>query len=246
MNDELDDIDSAGLAKARWSCVTDSLLEALKNSDPSDVQYLTLHLRIELGLQDVAAVFRDPGACPTTEQWGGIFAHYERDCEDLLPVFVPRLERALATQPGRWVAYVRSLGRSCFDPVDLSACVGIARRHVREDSLPHVGEELLRLLHWAWDCVLGQRPVPLIREFPARHYPRTGLEIIKAVEQVEVSWRAIGLRPVINRDMALRWDEHERWTVWLRMVSAKSGEISPYAVLRPRSDGAWRIVRPAS
>jgi hypothetical protein len=245
MNDEDDDIDSVGLARARWGCVVDALIEALKNSVPEERARISLWMEIELGIREIATALRSTGSSATREQWEGVFRHYETECEDILPALTLRLERVLATMPGRWVAYVRDLGRSCFDPAELGAGVAIARSFLEEDPT-NVGEELLRLLHWSWDCVLGQRPVPSIREFPARQYPRTGLEIIKAVEQVEVNWRALGLRPVINRDMALRWDEHERWTAWLRMVSAKSGEISPYAVLRLRSDGAWRIVRPTS
>lgn len=69
------------------------------------------------------------------------------------------------------------------------------------------------------------------------------LEIIGAVERIELNWKSLGFTPVVNHETVVRWDAHERWTAWIRLMRAKTGEITFAAALRLRSDGVWRIVR---
>lgn len=243
MHDECDDIDSAGLARVRWLLIVEALLDALGNLDSEDRERLSAQLEIELGLRPVVAVAGEDSRALAVEQWVTVLNRYGDAHEELLPVLVPRLERALATQPKRWIAYVKSMGRSCFDPAELSGCAAIAKKHV-DGPLDPVLAELIKLLHWSWDCLFGQRPVPWVREVPRRGHPTIMLEIIGAVERIELNWESLGLTPVVNHETVVRWDAHERWTVWIKLMRARTGKITSTAALRVRSDGVWRIVRP--
>jgi hypothetical protein len=245
MHDEYDDIDSVGLARARWLCLVDALLDALRNLESEDYDKLSRQIEIEMGLRHVVPPFeREKYFTPVT-YWELKFKRYGEDHEDFFPVLVPRMEFALATQPTRWLAYVQELGRACFDPAELSACAAVAKNHA--EGLPaYVSVGIIQILHWSWDCVLGRRPVPCVREVPRRGHPTIVLEIIGGVERIETNWKSLGLTPVVNAETVVRWDEHERWTAWIKLVRTKTGKITTTAALRLRSDGLWRIVRHAN
>lgn len=240
MNDE-DQIDETGLAKARWPRIRAAIRDALENSDHDDYTALSQRLELELGLRSIFK-FTEPDYEPIPpEDFIAMVAEYARKQEHMICFVVPRLERALAASPTRWLAYVKATGRDCFDPTELTVCIAIAKRACEPLSSEHVA--INALLHWCWDCILGQRPIPLVRQAPQRGHPTLILEIIRGIEQIELNWKALGLTPVINDLLAVRWDEQERWTAFIKLIT-KSGEISPYASLRLRGDGIWRIVRP--
>lgn len=245
MNDECDDIDSAGLARARWLCLVDALMNALRSLKSEDYERLSFQIEIEMGLRHVVPLTKYDKYVTPVSRWELTFERYEDEHADFFPVLVPRMERALATQPIRWLAYVNGMGRACFDPAELSSCAAVAK--IFADGLPnHVSEEVIRILHWSWASVLGQKPVPLVREVPLRGHPTVILEIIGGVERIETNWKSLGLTPVVNAETVVRWDEHERWTAWIKLARIKNGKITPTAALRLRSDGLWRIVRHAN
>lgn len=238
---EDDDIAETALAKARWLRICDELRQAFEEMDRRDFIALSWRLELELGLRSIFTI-NDPDYQPiTAEDWMEMLGLYADSYEDLICYFVPRLERALASFPSRWLNYVHQTGRSCFDPVELSACIAIAKHETEPFSSDHT--ELNRMLHWCWDCVLGQHPMPVVRELPRRGHPTLILDIIKAVDQIEVNWKSMGLTPVINKEMAIRWDAQERWTAFIKLIEIKTGEISTDNSLRVRSDGTWRLVK---
>jgi hypothetical protein len=77
-----------------------------------------------------------------------------------------------------------------------------------------------------------------------RDHPTLILEIIRALEQIELNWKALGLISVINDLLTVWWDEQARWTDFIKLFQTKTGEIPPYASLRLPGDGTWQIVRP--
>ena len=244
MNDECDDIDAAGLARARWLLLVDALMTALRSLKAEDYERLSYQIEIEMGLRHVVPLTKYDKYVTPVSRWELTFERYEDEHADFFPVLVPRMERALATQPIRWIAYVNGMGRGCFDPAELSSCAAVAKKF--SDGLPnHVSADVIRILHWSWECLLGQKPVPLVRELPRRGHPTVILEIIGGVERVELNWKALGMTPVVNAETVVRWDEHERWVAWVKMVRTKTGKPTSAAALRLRSDGVWRIVRPA-
>lgn len=242
MHDECDDIDSAGLARARWLCLVYALLDALRNLESDDYKRLSMQIELEMGLRRVVPISEGEKYFTPVTYWELKFNRYGEEHEDFFPVLVPRMERALATQPIQWLAYVNGMGRACFDPAELSSCAAIAKNFA--DGLPnHVSSEVIRILHWSWACVLGQKPVPLVREVPRRGHPMIILEIIGEVERIELNWKSLGMTPVVNAETVVRWDEHERWVAWVKLVRMRTGKIAPNDALRLRSDGVWRIVR---
>jgi len=235
-----DETDEAGLAKARWLIVADAIRDALENSDPEDSRTLSRHLELELGLRPIFNFWDSDYEFVPSGAWMSLLFDYAEADDEMLCFIVPRIERALATSPKRWLAYVHETGRACFDPVELSVCVAIAKRATESNSPEH--NALNTLLHWCWECVLGQRPIPHVRQAPQRNYPTLILNIIRHVEKIELNWPSLGLAPVINDEIVVRWDEFERWVAFIKLVNTDTGKISPDVSLRLRSDGLWRVV----
>ena len=242
-DDNLNETDSDGLALARWSSAVGAIRDALSNLDFEEYVNLSRNLEIELGLR---AVVDAQSARPIDdEEWISILMNYEENHSRVLHTVVPRLERALASSPERWVNYVNKIGRSCFDPVELASCAAIAKSFA-DDTLAEVHVKINQLILWSWDCLLGQRPIPQVRQFPQQDHPTLHLVIIRAIEKVELNWRSIGLRPIITNSMTVRWaSESESWTAWIQLAHIQTGIINPNAVLRLNSDGFWRILRPS-
>jgi hypothetical protein len=69
------------------------------------------------------------------------------------------------------------------------------------------------------------------------------VRIAHAVEQVQVNWRSLGLRPVINRQMVVRRDENRGWVAWIDLVETKSEKLHPHSVLQLFENGHFRLLR---
>jgi hypothetical protein len=240
MNDE-NEVDSDGLATARWLRVLHALQEALMETDEPARSRLALSVEHELGLRsilDIAADKEEP--IGTTEllvllsEFGDSFPHY-------LPVVVPRLERALATLPSAWVAYVRETGCAAFDPTELAGACAIAKNNSEPGVKEHIA--INALLARAVELILGQQPIPLVRSARLNEHPTIILDVIQAISKIELNWSVLGLTPVIDRRFALRWDELERWTAFVPLASTTPGKTVSDKILRLRSDGTWRLVR---
>lgn len=244
MNDEHFDVDAPGLARARWVRVVHAIGDALEDFDCEDYPFFSLNLEAELGLRPVIYSADLSYRPKPPVEWARLLSEYEREHEEVLCLVVPKLERALAAKPERWLRYVREMGCACFDPVELSACAAVARLYAH-GLPPKTFSEINALLRWCWDCLLGVRPIPWVSQAPERGDHTLILDIINAVSRVELNWRSLALSPVINDQLVVRWDQFERWTAWVRLVRGRSGEIAPNAVLRIRSDNTWRLVRPA-
>jgi hypothetical protein len=228
------------LAQARWIRICDALRLALEEMNREHAAALSWRLEFELGLRSIFTI-NDSDYHPTSAaDWMELLSLYADSYEDLICYFVPRLERAFAGCPRQWLDYVNETGRSCFDPVELSACIAIAKNEATPFSREH--RDLNQLLHWCWECVFGQYPIPVVRELPRRGHPTLILDIIKAIDGIELNWKSIGLTPIINKDMAIRWDDHERWTAFIKLMEIKTGQISADSSIRIRSDGLWRLV----
>jgi hypothetical protein len=239
MNDDVD-FDHEGLSAARWLRLFHTITEVLNDAEEPHRSQLALFLEIELGLRSVLDIARSQEEpLPAAELLGQLeeFADGHTEC---LSLVVPRIERALATQPPVWLKYILETGRACFDPTELAACAAIAK----DNAVPGAPEHLAvnAIMEWAVETVLGQLPIPVVRSARFAENPTVILDVIREVGKVELNWRSLGLTPVIDKTFALRWDEAERWTAFVRLMSAVNGKISRDRILRLRSDGLWRIV----
>ena len=242
IDDDFDADDHDGLALARWPSAVNAIHDALTNADHEIYVSLSRILEVELGLRSVVDTKNNKPI--DVEDWESILIDYEANHGKALYIVVPRMERALASVPQRWVRYVDEIGRSCFDPVELAACAAVAKRFANE-PLAELHVKINSLIIWAWDCLLGQRPIPQVRQLPRRDHPNLILLIIRAIHAVELNWAAIGLRPIIDDDLTVRWGESETWTAWVKLVHTNTCKINPHAVLRLQSNKFWRILRPA-
>lgn len=239
MNDETE-VDSDGLAVARWLRILHALRDALAESDEPSRCRLALAVEHELGLRsvlDIAASLEEPiGAAELIDmltEFGDAYSHF-------LPVVVPRLERALATFPAAWIAYVRETGCVAFDPTELAGCCAIAKTNAEPGAKEHIA--INALLASSVELILGRQPIPLVRSARLDEHPTIILDVVREISRIELNWRSLGLTPVIDKRFALRWDEHERWTAFVPLASTTTGKTTEQ-ILRLRSDGAWRLVR---
>lgn len=241
MNDE-DDIDVVGLAEARWLRILHALLKFDEQESDNDQRTrLALQIELELGLcslLDLPDRTEEPAYIQELVRASETFVDSN---PEFLAALVMRLERAFAAFPQAWLDYVAENGRASFDPVELAACSAIAKNHTAPCAADH--KRILAIIHWSWDALLGQRPVPFVQNARRHGHPTVILDVIRAIEDIEVNWASLGLSPIINRDLALRWDQFERWTAYVKLIVAATGQISPDKSLRIRSDGVWRIVR---
>ena len=242
IDDDFINDDQDGLALARWPAAVNAIHDALSNADHEIYVSLSRILEVELGLR--AVVDRKINKPLDIEEWVARFIDYEANHGKALYLVVPRIERALASVPNRWLRYVDEMGRSCFDPVELAACAAVAKRF-SDEPLAEVHVKINAIIIWAWDCLLGQRPIPQIRQLPRRDHPNLMLLIIRAIHEVELNWTAIGLRPIITDDLTVRWGESGTWTAWVKLVHINSNKLNSHAVLRLQSNNFWRILRPA-
>lgn len=238
---EDDQIDLVGLAEARWLRVIHTLLKSAEECDGDYRARLALRIELELGLRsllDLADSADEPASIEAlvreVERFG------DKHPEFMAPV-VLALERALAGCPAEWLNYVERNGRAAFDPVDLASAAAIARSHLAPGAPDH--RRVVAILHWCWDALLGQRPVPFVRAAIQHGHPTIILDVIKEIERLEVNWESLGAIPIVDGNLAVRWDEYERWTAFVRLSLLSDGRISRDRVLRLRSDGVWRIVR---
>lgn len=241
MNDE-HDIDLIGLAEARWLRLVHALLKFDEQESNRDQRArLALQIELELGLSSIMDL-PDRTEEPThIQELIRTLELFVESNPGFLAALVMRLERAFAAFPHAWLDYVKENGRACFDPAELAACAATAKNHTAPGAADH--KRVLALIHWSWDALLGQRPVPFVQVAVRHGHPTVILDVIKAIEDIEVNWASLGLRPIINRDLALRWDQFERWTAFVKLIQTDTGKISSHTSLRLRSDGIWRIVR---
>lgn len=233
------EVDAEGLAVGRWP----ALLRALKNALTRGPVRFNLEMCVviehELGLRPLVTSSDQMPRQP--EEIIELLNEHEDEHPDLICRFVPALERALAFSPYWWLSYIDTVGRANFDPVQLGACVGICRRYATE---PSEHTRITSIIFWVLECLVGQYPVPEIRELPRTGDPTLTTRIIQQIETIQLNWRSIGLRPVVNSDLTVRWEDERCWVAWVRLADIKTGVITPRCVLRLRSDGLFRLVRP--
>lgn len=240
MNDD-SDIDYEGLAVARWLKILHAVGDALNEATEPQRTRLLLALEVELGLRsvlDVARSLEEP--VPATELLD-LLVQFAEANHNRLHAVVPRLERALATLPEHWLAYVQETGRACFDPTELAGACALAKDAA--DSHDRVHGRINAIMAWAIESIIGQRPLPTVRHARFNEHPTLVLDIIREVGKIEINWASLGLTPVIDQAMVVRWDAHERWTAFLKLASVHTGEISRNRALRVRSDGVWVVLR---
>lgn len=238
MMDESWDVDGPGLAIARWRPVVDVIEAVFREGSIDDQLSLCLAVEIELGLRPLVTMRSQVVLVP--DEIKVLLRSYETEHAGQLAVFVPALERALAAVPALWIQYIDRVGRACFDPIDLAAAAAVARRYA---DGPAIQREITRIVFGALECVAGQYPIPVVREAPRRGYPTLILDVTRMVSALEVNWKGLGLRPVIDTDMVVRWPTPDQWVAWVRVVRFKSGHRHPSCALRIRSNGQFRFVR---
>lgn len=240
MNDD-SDIDYEGLAVARWLRILEAVSNALNDAITTERTRLLLALEMELGLRSVLDVARGQEEPISASDCIDLLVQFADANPEHLHAVVPRLERALATLPEQWLAYVQATGRACFDPTELAGACAIAKDAAAVND--RVQPRINALMAWAIDSVIGPRPLPAVRHARFHEHPTLVLDIIREVAKIEINWASLGLTPVINQAMVVRWDAHERWTAFIKMASVHTGEISRSRALRIRSDGDWVVLR---
>ena len=239
MDEETNQQGSAkSLEAGRWLMLRRAFEAGLTKEQPMRILELCVQFELELGLYYLL----DPDFRVPRQPDRVVELLHEIECEhfDRIAVLVPRLERALAVSPTWWCHYVESCGISTFDPVELGACAGIARRYAEG---PQEHRRIVRIVHQCWASLLGERPIPEIREHPRTGDPTLTVQIAHVAEQVQVNWRSLGLRPVINRQMVVRRDENRGWVAWIDLAEAKTGNIHPHSVLQLFENGHFRLLR---
>lgn len=240
-NDESNEpweVDAEALALGRWPALLRALKNALTRGPVRRNLELCIVIEHELGLRPLVTSSEQMPRQP--EEVIELLNEYEDEHPHLIGRFVPALERALACHPYWWLSYVESVGRANFDPVELGACAGICRRYANE---PSEHTRITSVFFWALECLVGQYPVPEIRELPRTGDPTLTARIIQQIETLQLNWKSLGLRPVVTSDLAVRWEGNHHWIAWVRLAHAKTGMITPRCVLRLRSDGLFRLVR---
>jgi hypothetical protein len=69
------------------------------------------------------------------------------------------------------------------------------------------------------------------------------VQIAHTIEQVQINWRSLGLRPVLNRKMVVRRDETREWVAWIELAQTGTGRINENSVLQLRENGRFRLLR---
>ncbi len=237
-NNEPWEVDADALALGRWPSLLLSLKSALTRGPVRRNLELCVVIEHELGLRPLVTsssqIPRQPGEVIH------LLNAYDYEHPHLISSFVPAMERALACYPYWWLAYVESMGLANFDPIELGACAGICRRY---SNAPTEHTRTTAVIYWVLECLIGQYPIPEIRELPQRGDPTLRAQIIQKVEAVQLNWKKLGLRPVITSDLAVRWEDTHCWIAWVRLAHTKTGVITPRCVLRLRSDGLFRLFR---
>lgn len=236
--DPSEEVDAEELALGRWPSLLRALKMALIKGSVRRILMMCVNVEYVLGMR--ALMTSDEQIPRQPSEIIELLEGFEAEHPDLLGRLTLALERALATSPFWWVSYVRLVGRANFDPVELGACAGIARAHA---GSPQEHQEITAIIHHCWSMLLGQWPVPEVRALPQRGDPTLLARIITATEQVQLNWRSLGLRPVVNQDLAVRWIDHAKWVAWVRLANTLDGKINGHAVLRLQSDGLFRLVR---
>lgn len=240
MNDDTE-IDYEGLAAARWLRAYHAVSEALDATTAWGKTQLTLALEMELGLRSVLDVARAREEPISIAELLQLLREFAEANTEHLHLVVPRLERALARLPEAWVNYVNETGRACFDPAELAGCCAIAKDAAEFNAPVH--KAINALMTWSIDSVVGQRPIPEVRFARQHEHPTIILDVVREIGKIELNWDSLGLVPVINRAMVIRWDANERWTAFVKLASPHAGTISRSKALRIRSDGQWVIIK---
>ncbi len=238
MPDESWEVDVEALACGRWPVLIRALKAALTRGTLKSRFELCLVIANELGLRSLLS--RETQALPQPEDLLQMLRSYERNNPSQLWRLVPALERALASRPMWWIHYVEVSGLSTFDPVELAACCGIARR---EADTPKAHRGITRIIHHCMTTLLGQFPIPEIQELPRQGEPTLHLDIVRAIEGVQLNWRALGLRPATTPDLVVRWSPDKQWIAWVRLKHFKTGNLHPHAFLRLTQSGQFRLLR---
>lgn len=238
MNEETNEHGSAkSLEAGRWPLLLQAFEDGLNQESPPRVMDMCFHVEVELGLHYLLDPdFRLPRPPDRILE---LLQEVEREHFGRIEVFVPRLERALAASPTWWIDYVENCGFSVFDPVELGAAAGIARRYAEG---PKEHRRIVKIIHQCWCRLLGQCSVPEIREHPRTGDPTLTVQIARAVESVQINWRSLGLRPLLNRQMVVRRDA-SGWVAWIELAYAQSGRIHPHSVLQLQENGRFRLLR---
>ena len=240
MNDE-DDIDIIGLAEARWIKITHALLNFDEHAiDDYQRARLAMEIELELGLRSILDLPIGTEEPAHIQELVRTVENFVEAHPSFLAKIVMRLERAFAIFPKAWLNYVEENGRACFDPAEIAACAATAKNNSEAGAGEH--KRIQALLHWSWDALLGQRPIPFVQVAAQHGHPTVILDVVKGIQDIQVNWTAMNYIPVINRDLALRWDESERWIAFVKLMIVSTGKISRFKVLRVRSDRVWRIV----
>jgi hypothetical protein len=222
----------------RWPILFKGFEDGLSKESPPRIMDLCFQVEIELGLHYLLdSDFRLPRQPDRIME---LLREVEAEHFGRIPLFVSRLERALAVSPSYWCRYVESCGLSAFDPGELGAAAGIARRYALGRS-EH--RRVVRIIHQCRASLLGQHPIPEIREHPRTGDPTLTVQIVQAVEQVQVNWRTLGLRPVVNRQLVVRRDENRGWVAWVELAETKTAKIHPHSVLQLFENGHFRLLR---
>lgn len=231
------ELDAVAQARGRWKILLVSLNTAL-SPKKRDVLTLCVAIEHELGLRPVVTASSTMPRFP--DKIIELLADYDRNHADLAGRFVFGLERALACVPCVWLSYVGKVGRANFDPVELGACAGICRRFATTEE-EH--RQITGIIYWTLRCMLGQYPIPEFREHPRRGDPTLTVQITQKIEAIQLNWRKLGLRPVVNSETVLRWIDSESWVAWVRLANTRTGEITKQSCLQLKSSGKFQLIK---
>lgn len=231
------ELDAETQARGRWKILLLSLNTAL-SPKKRDVLTLCVAIEHELGLRPVVTASSTMPRFP--DKIIDLLADYDRNHADLAGRFVFGLERALACVPCVWLSYVGKVGRANFDPVELGACAGICRRFA---NTAEEHRQITAIIYWVLQCMLGQYPIPEFSEHPRRGDPTLTVSITQKIEAIQLNWKKLGLRPVVNSETVLRWADTESWVAWVQLANMCSGKISKHSYLRIKSSGQFQLLR---
>ncbi|MEN9866393.1 MAG: hypothetical protein RL748_1983 [Pseudomonadota bacterium] len=231
------ELDAEAQARGRWKSLLISLKAAL-SPKKRDVLTLCVAIEHELGLRPVVTASSTMPRFP--DEIIKLLADYNNHHANRIGCFVFGLERALACVPCVWLSYVGRVGRANFDPVELGACAGICRRFA---DTPEEHRQITGIIHWVLQCMLGQYPIPEFREHPQRGDSTLTVSITQKIEAIQLNWKKLGLRPVVNSDTVLRWTDTENWVAWVRLADMRTGKITKQSCLKLKSSGQFQLIR---